>query len=106
MWPGVATMRARCPGCVVRKRAWAGQAAKYHHRVAIAPCRQTGFPSARVPIGVLYGGPCRGCGHVAAKGFVPRPGLQDAGGAVRSEEHTSELQSRGPLVCRRQLENK
>src|SRR5690625_1694444 len=42
-------------------------------------------------------------------GFVPMP--ENAGGTakavyVRSEEHTSELQSRGHLVCRLLLEKK
>src|SRR5690625_6482565 len=33
-------------------------------------------------------------------------GAGDVGGAERSEEHTSELQSRGQLVCRLLLEKK
>src|SRR5690625_6920017 len=41
-------------------------------------------------------------------GRVGRPpaGAPRAGGAARSEEHTSELQSRGHLVCRLLLEKK
>src|SRR5690625_6712965 len=40
-------------------------------------------------------------------GYSPAPGTVDLGGAVsRSEEHTSELQSRGHLVCRLLLEKK
>src|SRR5207253_6400549 len=42
--------------------------------------------------------------------LAPRPASHDAGrvaaGAARSEEHTSELQSRGHLVCRLLLEKK
>src|SRR5207253_10505687 len=50
-----------------------------------------------------------------ARRLRPRPGekelpggseLQDRFEAVRSEEHTSELQSRGHLVCRLLLEKK
>src|SRR5215208_4606170 len=32
------------------------------------------------------------------------PGVAQCPGGLRSEEHTSELQSRGPLVCRLLLE--
>src|SRR5690625_7092781 len=39
------------------------------------------------------------------RGAAHRP-QQVAGGAARSEEHTSELQSRGHLVCRLLLEKK
>src|SRR5437870_1721613 len=38
--------------------------------------------------------------------FVPRPTEYGPGQAKRSEEHTSELQSRGHLVCRLLLEKK
>src|SRR3712207_7116665 len=38
--------------------------------------------------------------------FVLRRGLQNYWGAARSEEHTSELQSRQYLVCRLLLEKK
>src|SRR5439155_26179593 len=41
---------------------------------------------------------------VAARGFILEPGLD--GPVARSEEHTSELQSRGHLVCRLLLEKK
>src|SRR5690625_6951711 len=37
---------------------------------------------------------------------LPLLGLVAAGHPIRSEEHTSELQSRGQLVCRLLLENK
>src|SRR5690625_6378324 len=40
--------------------------------------------------------------HLVDHGLVPRLDLE----AVRSEEHTSELQSRGHLVCRLLLEKK
>src|SRR3712207_8188539 len=44
--------------------------------------------------------------RVARRDEEPRPGLPDHGHAVRSEEHTSELQSRQYLVCRLLLEKK
>src|SRR5439155_22022045 len=37
---------------------------------------------------------------------IPGPRIERAGGRARSEEHTSELQSRGHLVCRLLLEKK
>src|SRR5690606_40802216 len=37
---------------------------------------------------------------------APRPAARGAGSCQRSEEHTSELQSRENLVCRLLLENK
>src|SRR5690625_7913103 len=42
-------------------------------------------------------GKCPGTGHPGSPSCAPRP---------RSEEHTSELQSRGHLVCRLLLEKK
>src|SRR5437870_11407002 len=42
----------------------------------------------------------------AARELVPRPHAPGSIGASRSEEHTSELQSRGHLVCRLLLEKK
>src|SRR2546429_3958445 len=46
----------------------------------------------------------------AARGLLARLGLEDAAGleagSLRSEEHTSELQSRLHLVCRLLLEKK
>src|SRR5256885_8861783 len=61
---------------------------------------------ARKPHGAAHGAPC----HDAAAG-QPRshPALScrgRAGGRVRSEEHTSELQSPCNLVCRLLLEKK
>src|SRR6266513_729340 len=53
-----------------------------------------------LPIDVLPGDPF----HQADTAFAHS--LQDAGGHVRSEEHTSELQSRFDLVCRLLLANK
>src|SRR5439155_3507415 len=38
--------------------------------------------------------------HLAADGDRPRPHTEVVADAHRSEEHTSELQSRGHLVCR------
>src|SRR6266508_87661 len=64
------------------------------------------------------GGPCgcrEGVGARGARGRLPptrpppvvgRPGLRGRSGGGRSEEHTSELQSRGHLVCRLLLEKK
>src|SRR3712207_8682518 len=68
---------------------------------ALGPARRAGGPRARRPL-------------PGARG-VERPGRQPGGGAVlrrpapagdRSEEHTSELQSRQYLVCRLLLEKK
>src|SRR5439155_23055346 len=44
--------------------------------------------------------------HRAAAAFAPRASRGARRGARRSEEHTSELQSRGHLVCRLLLEKK
>src|SRR5699024_12171661 len=41
-------------------------------------------------------------GRVPSWGFTPKPSVD--GGVIRSEEHTSELQSRFDLVCRLLLE--
>src|SRR5207253_10545753 len=41
-----------------------------------------------------------------ADGYNAAPVFRDTGAALRSEEHTSELQSRGHLVCRLLLEKK
>src|SRR3712207_9115357 len=50
----------------------------------------------------------RRAGHPGPDGDVPRAGLRVplGWGAARSEEHTSELQSRQYLVCRLLLEKK
>src|SRR3712207_8742517 len=48
----------------------------------------------------------RARGRAAAGGKRPRPRLTDGVGERRSEEHTSELQSRQYLVCRLLLEKK
>src|SRR5207253_9592141 len=46
----------------------------------------------------------RSCQRRLSSAHPPRPGVRSK--AVRSEEHTSELQSRGHLVCRLLLEKK
>src|SRR3712207_8366794 len=56
-------------------------------------------------------GPCRLPDHAADRRGVPDPGRRHqrgpgGGGRPRSEEHTSELQSRQYLVCRLLLEKK
>src|SRR5207253_9093889 len=43
---------------------------------------------------------------LSAQLLAARLGLERSGRAARSEEHTSELQSRGHLVCRLLLEKK
>src|SRR5699024_12381180 len=53
-----------------------------------------------VPVIVLVGG------HQRLLKGEHRHGLAGAGGNVRSEEHTSELQSRFDIVCRLLLEKK
>src|SRR5215510_15479817 len=57
------------------------------------PPRSTLFPYT-----TLFRSDLRGCPHPFGSGPGHRPG--------RSEEHTSELQSRGHLVCRLLLEKK
>src|SRR3989442_9929316 len=56
------------------------------------------------------GGAARGGAGARARPGDPRPQAADLpelrGGAARSEEHTSELQSRPHLVCRLLLEKK
>src|SRR5690606_41182934 len=72
---------------------------------------------ARVPVGVgrtQHRPPLRGAGDGQCTGRVPELAGQPVAhhrfggiaGAVRSEEHTSELQSRENLVCRLLLEKK
>src|SRR5438874_9554867 len=51
---------------------------------------------------VLFDGPAKG----ATENILPQSALLGAGAVVRSEEHTSELQSRRDLVCRLLLEKK
>src|SRR3712207_7634846 len=46
------------------------------------------------------------CDHVGGADVAPGEGLADHLAGVRSEEHTSELQSRQYLVCRLLLEKK
>src|SRR5690625_6191349 len=64
---------------------------------------QGGMPRDDAGQGALSGG------HGAKRAVWPRGGCAAAGKArcaARSEEHTSELQSRGHLVCRLLLEKK
>src|SRR5207249_10468151 len=49
---------------------------------------------------------CVGADRDAVPTHQPRRGRDQPGGAERSEEHTSELQSRFDLVCRLLLEKK
>src|SRR2546430_8931572 len=72
------------------------------------PPRSTLFPYTtlfRSQVRAIGGQPARGFRHVAARGGQ---GARDQGAleAVRSEEHTSELQSQSNLVCRLLLEKK
>src|SRR2546422_4045856 len=64
------------------------------------------IPDLRVPWAVVWvycGGVRRGLVRCGREAFLER---QYLGGAGRSEEHTSELQSRLHLVCRLLLEKK
>src|SRR5439155_8624979 len=65
------------------------------------PPRSTLFPYT-----TLFRSDCRGCAE--SFGAAIWPGRVGRGGPAkwRSEEHTSELQSRGHLVCRLLLEKK
>src|SRR5256885_6797857 len=77
------------------------------------PPRSTLFPyttlfrSHKLPYGSNFcDGPCRP-GALASRGVAARPGAAElAHGTLRSEEHTSELQSPCNLVCRLLLEKK
>src|SRR5690606_39861128 len=67
--------------------------------------------SALFPYTTLFRSLAAGTLSVAVVGALglyatKRPGDEDAGGSGRSEEHTSELQSRENLVCRLLLEKK
>src|SRR5690625_7112791 len=75
------------------------------------PPRSTPFPTRRSSDLVPIGNPrCEvagiGLDDVAAGGGEEGLHLQSVGLRARSEEHTSELQSRGHLVCRLLLEKK
>src|SRR5690625_6684143 len=70
-------------------------------------------PSAAAKVKAVYAtGPVYLCGHHARQAWdtLERTALRIRadlpGGSFRSEEHTSELQSRGHLVCRLLLEKK
>src|SRR5690625_6429038 len=82
-----------------------------------APSSPQGGQSGRGPQGKRFGAPSGGGlrleleeGEQVAEGIAggdgAAPGLALAFAAGRSEEHTSELQSRGHLVCRLLLEKK
>src|SRR5712664_957961 len=86
-----------------------GCPAQHRRRVRLpVPGEDLGVRASHVPFstlaGVLRGGARPG--HPAVRGEVP-PGARRGARAVRrSEEHTSELQSRSDLVCRLLLEKK
>src|SRR3989442_9960059 len=67
------------------------------------PPRSTLFPYTTLFRSLLCGGPHR-LPHLVPHGHRRAP--RDEHGTVRSEEHTSELQSRPHLVCRLLLEKK
>src|SRR5690625_4462548 len=74
------------------------------------PPRSTLFPTRRSSdLGVYRGGACQGTkkGRAFRRALpdMNQPALEPSFGP-RSEEHTSELQSRGHLVCRLLLEKK
>src|SRR6266536_245069 len=86
------------------------------HHGDLPPVPPTAVPyTAATPLCAVYNGAARG-GQVTLSGTIPADSLaiQAAGtgspgstrGAGRSEEHTSELQSRVELVCRLLLEKK
>src|SRR5947209_15230532 len=81
----------------------------------LRPPRSTLFPyttlfRSRPPASIRYSGQWRLTASVMARDTTPRvaQGVREPPGrhAVRSEEHTSELQSRQYLVCRLLLEKK
>src|SRR5690625_5543747 len=72
------------------------------------PSTVSGAPPVRSPAFSAAASSTPACSLVAANGFSPYTCLPaaNAAWAIRSEEHTSELQSRGHLVCRLLLEKK
>src|SRR2546429_8565379 len=65
------------------------------------------LPISQLPYRLLADGDDgRHIAHVADVVLVRQHGIADDGALQRSEEHTSELQSRLHLVCRLLLENK
>src|SRR3712207_8570493 len=76
------------------------------------PLRAQRFALARRPDVAFYGGTeekssCRRCNRPCSLTFLAlQLGLSSYAGLRRSEEHTSELQSRQYLVCRLLLEKK
>src|SRR3712207_9007081 len=80
---------------------------------ALPICRD----AARAPLGCRHGDPARRGGEARSRSRgrerrrdrlagPTRVGHRDPPASLRSEEHTSELQSRHNLVCRLLLENK
>src|SRR5437868_13499713 len=66
-------------------------------------------PRPRIDLGVIDDPvlqAVRGRGEAGVSHAVHRRGTREYGSALRSEEHTSELQSRFDLVCRLLLEKK
>src|SRR2546422_7526162 len=76
-----------------------GYAQGNHEQMRLAPDRADG----EGPIAVLRDAARR---DVARLAVAQRPDAEVGGGVRRSEEHTSELQSRLHLVCRLLLEKK
>src|SRR3712207_8826123 len=74
-----------------------------HHRpvgrTTIGGRRQRGWPHPKVS-------PARRAGFVSRRRWLERRPRRSSRGSWRSEEHTSELQSRQYLVCRLLLEKK
>src|SRR3712207_7634493 len=82
-----------------------------HDALPIFRRRRRRWPSPRSRAAPRPGGACRLDGplhrvRAAARGGGCRRAGASRGGAARSEEHTSELQSRQYLVCRLLLEKK
>src|SRR5258707_11112329 len=66
-----------------------------------------GHVARRADQGARSRGDRRGVGHTPAQSFLARShGRESVAPGIRSEEHTSELQSRQYLVCRLLLEKK
>src|SRR2546421_4995862 len=70
------------------------------------PPRSTLFPYTTLFRSVLAGRSLNRAGYSCFAGVAAGAGLESHAEAHRSEEHTSELQSRSDLVCRLLLEKK
>src|SRR5437870_5135570 len=92
----ILSSRVGCSGCKVYNHGVGGRFIANFNRALSFECEVDFFPDEGVGASDVEGG------RVTAAFFGPKGGYRTR----RSEEHTSELQSRGHLVCRLLLEKK